>query len=195
MVIVGVASPRKEQTSMPAPYYRINLKNIPQRYQTESLLKVLPTSPLLLRQEVETIARYFLREFRYDSIQFDQNDRGPYTAYLFADSDQSVWAGACCFRSRYFRDIDMESEALQWVWLHPYLRGRGILTTCWKTLRDNHGDFYISPPVSPPMREFLLAHNKDSAWYTMFQCKEPDWADIKSRLTHAPGPRRRESMP
>ncbi len=185
MEIVGVASPRREQKSVPTPYYLINLKNIPQRYRTESLLKVLPTSPLLLRRGVEKIARYFLREFHYDSIQFDQNDRGPYTAYLFADSDQSVWAGACCFRSRYFRDIDMETEALQWVWLHPYFRGRGILKSCWKTLRDSHGDFCMAPPVSPPMREFLLIYNKDSAWYPIFQCKKPDLADIKTKLTCA----------
>jgi hypothetical protein len=165
-------SSQKEQTSMSLSYYRIDLKGIPKRYQSESLLKVVFTSPVYLRREVEKFARYFKNEFRYDSMQFDQKDREPYTAYLFADSEQSVWAGACCFRSRPTHCNEMKSEALHWVWLHPYLRGRGILKTCWKTLRTNHGDFYIQPPISRPMRKFILSHNKDSAWYTIFQCDE-----------------------
>ena len=167
---------------MPVPYYRIELRNIPKRYQTESLLKVLPTSPLLLKREVEKFARYFLHEFRYDSIQFDKNDHGPYTAYLFADGDKSVWTGACCFRNRKFHSIDMEVEALQWIWLHPYSRSRGILSACWEGFRANHGDFYVEPPISPSMREFLLKHNKDSAWYPTFQGKKPDLAEIKTKV-------------
>lgn len=175
-------SSQKEQTSMSLSYYRIDLKGIPKRYQSESLLKVVSTSPVYLRREVEKFARYFKNEFRYGSMQFDQNDREPYTAYLFADSEQSVWAGACCFQNRNFPSIDMKIEALQWIWLHPYLRGQGILKTFWKTFRTRHGDFYIVHPISSPMREFLLKHNKDSAWFPIFQCKKPDMADIKAKL-------------
>jgi hypothetical protein len=165
---------------MTAPYYRIDLKNIPQRYEAESLLSVLPASPLPLKREVEKFARYFRREFDFDIVPFDVGDREHYTAYLFSNGERSVWVGACCFRTSYFEDIDLYTETLKWVWLHPYFRRSGVLSSCWKTLRDNHGDFYIDTPVSPPMQEFLRKHNKDSAWYSLLDGKEPDLARIKA---------------
>ncbi len=171
-------------------YYRIDLRDIPDRYQRESLLKVLPTSPLPLKREVEKFAYYFRREFHYDFVQYEASESGPYTAYLFGSPEQTVWVGACCFRSRHFGDprtpdIDIECEGLQWAWLHPYFRGRGILKKNWGTLRNRHGDFCSEPPLSPAMREFLLKHSKDSAWYPVYEGKRPDLADIKSKLMAA----------
>lgn len=165
-------------------YYRIDLRQIPRRYQHESLLRVIPSSPLALKQEVEKLAYYFRREFHYDFVQFEASETGPFDAYLFSSLSDfpPVWAGACCFRTRHFDDLDAEIQGFQWMWLHPYFRGRGILSSQWKTLRTNHGDFYPEPPVSPAMKEFLLRRNKDSIWYPLFEGEQLDVAAIKTKL-------------
>ena len=98
-------------------YYRIDLRGVPEQYRRESLLKVLPRSPLRLRREVEKLAYYFRREFHYDFVQFGASDNEPYTAYLF--SRDSVWLGACCFRTPYYADLDSKIETLAWIWARP----------------------------------------------------------------------------
>jgi hypothetical protein len=167
--------------------YLIDLDEIPAPYESESLLQVLHTSPLLLRQGVEKFARYFHRESTYDCIQFDAEEtdaeeKKPYTAYLFSDKDQAAWAGACCFRTRCYEGIGVPCEALQWIWLHPFCRTRGILKSHWATLRANHGDFYVEPPLSPGMLRFVLKHNADSWWYPLYEGKEPNLAAVRAML-------------
>jgi hypothetical protein len=157
-------------------FYRIDLREVPDEYrQSEScLVQVLPNSPMLLKKEVERFAYYFKRELHYDFPQFEAADNGEYTAYLFANEANRyprVWAGACCFRTRAYTDVGLNSpiQALQWMWIHPYCRARGILKECWPTLRKNHGDFFQELPISPAMLGFLLKHNRDSAFLPIYK--------------------------
>jgi hypothetical protein len=170
-------------TIVPSSYYRIDLQQIPKRFAMEPLVRVRSDSPLHLKRAVKRLADYFHREFPHDIHPFDVEDRDPYTSYLLPCPERSVWAGACCFRPRRFSDLDMTCEVLYWAWLHPYLRGCGILKRHWKALRANHGDFYIEQPFSPAMREFLRKHNTDSVWYPLFEGKKPDAALIRTKLT------------
>lgn len=165
--------------------YRIDLKDIPERYRGESLLKILPNSTLRLKAEVEKFAYYFRREGHYDFVQFEATDTGPYTAYLFASDERRVWIGACCFRTRLYADVGIPIAVLQWIWLHPYFRGRGVLRRHWQTLHKEHGDFYVEPPLSHGMRGFLLKNAKDSVWYPLYEGNRPDLAEIKVKLTAA----------
>jgi hypothetical protein len=200
-----------EQVSHPSllatPYYRIDLPKIPQEYESETLLTVLPGSPLPLRREVDRFAHYFRREFRYDFFQSDAGKSAAsdlerysyvsdssYTAYLFADGEERAetngdmfWVGAGCFRIRQHENLDnLPVEVFDWAWIHPYFRSRGILSSHWKRLRQRHGDFLMwQTPFSPTLRKFALQNQKDSIWYPIYEGKEPDWAAIRAKLQAA----------
>ena len=140
-------------------YYEIKLRVMAN--DDSLLVRVLPNSQLSLRKEVERLAHYFRQEFDYDFVQFSTHDKDRrYTAYLFGNHE--VWYGACCFRKR--RVPGYEFEALQWIWMHPFMRNKGHLSREWKTLRENHGDFYVESPISDSMIQFLKSHNRDSVF-------------------------------
>ena len=163
-------------------YYRIDLKETPDRYYGESLVKVVPGSPWLLRREVEKFGYYFRREFDY-GIQFEASDTRPYSAYIFASHEGFLWVGACCFRKCIFPHMDgMVLDSMQWAWLHPYFRNHGILKSHWKALHAEHGDFFLEHPLSPAMRSFFLKHAKDSAWYQAIESGKANWNEIRAKL-------------
>jgi hypothetical protein len=166
-------------------YYRIDLREIPRRYEGQRLIEVLRESDMLLRTEVERLAHFFKREFSYDALQFDKTDKSPYTAYLFPNEENHyphVWVGACCFRTREYSDLGQKVEALQWIWIHPYYRNKGMLKEWWSTLRQNHKDFIVEPPLSPSMKQFLLKYNRDSAFPCNYDGTEPSLKKMKAQL-------------
>jgi hypothetical protein len=154
---------------MPLPYYRIDLNEVPKSFanSVDEYLAVTPTSPLKLRREVERFAQYFRREFRYDFQQFEaiekpKDQEKPYAAYLFTNKQNQyprVWAGACCFRWREFKGVEPR-WAMQWMWLHPYYRGKGILGRAWDKFHELHENFFCEPPFSPAMEAFLRKRGK-----------------------------------
>jgi len=117
---------------------------------------------LNLRREVERFAIYFRREFSYDFQQFvatekPKNHEKPYAAYLFINEQNHhprVWVGGCCFRWREYQDVGARWAA-QWMWLHPYYRNKGILSSAWDRFHELHGKFICEPPFSPAMKAFL----------------------------------------
>jgi hypothetical protein len=156
---------------VPSLYYRIELNEIPKSFaDSEQPLAVTPKSPLKLRREVERFAIYFRREFNYDFQQFEATEKPskphfvPYAAYLFANGPNSyprIWVGACCFRWREYTNVKPRWAA-QWIWLHPYYRGKGILSRAWDKFHKLHGNFYNEPPHSPAMEAFLRKRGKCS---------------------------------
>lgn len=184
---------RKEAKHMPRDWFtrpnRIDLKRIPREFGDESLLKVVPESPFHLKQEVERFAYYFARESGF-AVPFRASKSSiwddPYTAYLFPSPDKSVWVGACFFTPEQLLSVKLMCDALFWVWLHPYYRGRGILKTHWATLRANHGDFWIDRPLSDAMRAFLLKNSVDSAFYPVLVDDKPDYEAIRAKLLANP---------
>jgi len=119
-----------------------------------------------LRRVVERFAIYFRREFEYDFQQFEATEKpkaeNSYAAYLFANEpnwDPRVWVGACCFRWRKFEDVGHQ-WAMQWMWLHPYFRGKGILSHSWDKFHELHGNFFCEPPFSRAMTLFLRKQAK-----------------------------------
>jgi hypothetical protein len=152
-------------------YYRIDLKRIREKYRNSELLQVTRRSPFKLRKEVERFAIYFMREFDCPVQEFHVKEKGPYTAYLLTNTysrDAPVWAGACCFRPESFA-YPVHSQTLRWIWLHPYFRAKGILSEIWPELRENHGDFFVEPPLSPAMLHFVLSRNRGSRFYPLYQ--------------------------
>ena len=106
----------------PLDYYAINAFPA-EAALTAQVRRVDSSSPRDDRHVVETFARYFLRELRYGSIQFEATEGAaesgdvPYTAYLFVH--EAIYVGACCFRWREWLDMPA-MWSLDWVWLHPF---------------------------------------------------------------------------
>jgi hypothetical protein len=96
----------------------------------------------------------FRREFHYDFIQWgDPEDDPDAQGFLFANEAGSI-LGACAFRRR---EHDGKSWwGLQWIWICPLARRKGMLTERWLEFRKRFGDFRVEGPVSPAMEHFVV---------------------------------------
>jgi hypothetical protein len=65
--------------------------------------------------------------------------------------------GACAFRWREYRDYP-SCWAMQWVWIAPKVRRRGILSRRWGAFRTRFGKFVLEPPLSKAMQAFAAKH-------------------------------------
>lgn len=130
------------------------------------LVTVTARSPLKHRQAVESVAKFFRREFHYDFVQYRAVDEEPNcTAYLWRArgwlGESNTVVGGCCFRWVKWRDAP-DGWSLSWIWLHPYERRRGRLTEAWPYFRAKFGDFHIERPVSSAMQGFLKKINQQA---------------------------------
>jgi RimJ/RimL family protein N-acetyltransferase len=120
------------------------------------------------KTQVLTFARYFKREFDYDFVQFNETEKGSnFEAWLFFGYHAYVMErekpiGACCFRKRQYGDGLKERWALQWIWIHPYFRGKGILKEHFPFFRERYGEFHPEPPLSRMMISFIEKHYPDA---------------------------------
>jgi len=127
---------------------------------------VTSRSPVTERRSVEAIAVYFKREFGYDFVQFSSGsgrfrESEDVRAFVWSDIGkhrmgiEDRWVtGATCFRWREYLDAP-SGYAMQWIWLHPYVRHQGLLTSAWPFFRARFGDFVCEPPLSDAMSRFL----------------------------------------
>lgn len=137
------------------------------KWNSTDLTPVLYNSPLRYKKAVETIARYFMREFQYDCLQYCHLERCPNTvAYLWNELVTTNYApynhvgrvfGACCFRYRDEKWGIKENPywALQWIWIHPFERRKGHLTKALPFFKQCFGDFNIEHPLSEAMQKFV----------------------------------------
>lgn len=80
--------------------------------------------------------------------------------FLFPD-DSGIFptgtiVGACAFRRR------EDYWALQWMWLAPKVRRRGILARRWPMFLERFGDFVVEAPLSNAMKAFVRQHGSES---------------------------------
>lgn len=111
-------------------------------------------------------ARYFLRESGYDFLQYDDNDyRSPETkSFLISDSRYIAgWVGAACFRWVEWKDHE-PCWILDWVWIHPFFRNKGVLEGSWPNFFHYIDGFIVSTPISGAMQRFLDKHNDGSRY-------------------------------
>lgn len=132
---------------------------------TFRLLKVNSDSNKSTKNALYKMALYFKREFQYDFVQYDQdeNDDKNTKCFIFCDPeyDNKVSAyGGCVFRYRAQWENIENHWALQWIWLHPFRRNRGILSAEWGNFQRLFGDnFMVESPLSASMEQFLKAKN------------------------------------
>jgi hypothetical protein len=127
-------------------------------------IKVTAKSPKTYRKAVYRIAQFFRREFKYDFVQYgyEGEETDPnHVAFLWIEPEAQHFSkefkvpciGACCFRLR------PSGYALQWIWLHPYLRRQGLLSNSWAKFINEFGNFHVETPLSDAMKAFLKKHN------------------------------------
>lgn len=71
--------------------------------------------------------------------------------YVFADA-AGVIDGACACHH------DASEWRLQWVWVRPARRRRGLLAARWGAFLIEFGDFWIETPLSRAMKRFVVRH-------------------------------------
>lgn len=132
-----------------------NFANRLQRHPSPELVDT--SSPFWMHQEVYERALRFKREFHYDFVQWNgcQSKKATptYQGHLFADHTGTYppgsIVGACAFAHR------QGKWSLDWVWVIPSMRRKGILSHRWQAFLERYGDFDIEHPLSEAMEAFV----------------------------------------
>ncbi|MCY9877334.1 hypothetical protein OTK59_12285 [Vibrio natriegens] len=141
--------------------YTISLPVFDSCLSASGLCKVTPDSNYEEKQALEKFAVYFKNEMHYDFVQYEADaHKENCIGYLFTENAMDVCTenhtemptrcvGGCLFSKV------SDTWVLCWVWLHPYFRNKGLLSSAWKTLYNEFGEFSIETPLSPAMKSFL----------------------------------------
>lgn len=128
---------------------------------------VTKESSMHLKKAVLRLATFFKRENDYDFIQFSILEKEGYTVRIFYrrkyNNKRGLYGseiyGAACFRERNSLGGIPTKWSLQWVWLHPYFRSKGILKNSWpQLLKDFGAEFFVETPYTHTMLAFLKKH-------------------------------------
>ena len=104
-----------------------------------------------LQDELYVRARMFKRELGYDFPQWSPyGDEQPDAhGFLLCDDTgtfgHGAIAGGCVFRWREWSNRP-HGWTMDWVWLAPEVRRRGLLARRWGTFEKRFGRFYLRPP-------------------------------------------------
>ncbi|MFP3637579.1 hypothetical protein [Paraburkholderia sp. SIMBA_054] len=131
--------------------------------ETQALVLVPMASDRWLHQLVHERAIRFKREMRFDSIQYPRPgkmvEEPAMVGFLFINDGPDfpphsvVGAGAFVKRE--------ERWELNWIWVIPAARRKGVLRARWPALVDRFGDFDIEAPLSDAMAAFVRSHGCD----------------------------------
>lgn len=142
---------------------------IVQPLQDQGILLVSADSDKRLKKATERVARFFLREMGFYSIQFLASEwsRIPgYSPPRFEQTDESLRAFLWYDNSTEYylagrwpivggRSVKDLPWRLDWIWLHPFARGKKKLERSWPHFSMMFGHFFVMPPVSKSMYKFL----------------------------------------
>jgi hypothetical protein len=121
---------------------------------------VASDSDVWQRKYFTQLRRYQSMECR-DGMMMDESDEcwefavaysflGDY--YDRRSEELRYWLiGAACF------SVEARLPVLEFCWLHPFYRGRGLLKRAWPDFVDRFGEFYVSTPRTSAMRGFLTS--------------------------------------
>ncbi|MEU2873479.1 hypothetical protein ABZ769_30480 [Streptomyces olivoreticuli] len=114
---------------------------------------------LKLRKVVEVFGRYFKSELRFDfppfsakpsQLDIEQSVEGVLFNSRKLNATFPVAVGAGGMR------LQGGERWLDWIWIHPFERGTGLMNQAWSDLEAIYGaEFKVAPPISPAMAGFL----------------------------------------
>lgn len=120
---------------------------------------VLSESASWKHREIYQRALAFRRKFAFDFVQWGSpkgDDDPSVHGFLFAGPGDVI-AGACAFRLREYEGRTW--WGLQWVWVAPNFRRKGLLSSRWAMFRERFGNYHIETPLSKGMQSFLSKHD------------------------------------
>ena len=126
-------------------------------YRHPVFVKVTIDSPLLLRQSLLLCAKYFQREGYSDWVHYELNEDG-FIGFLFLDRDYPHAVGGCIFRKREYKNLP-KFWTMHWIWLHPFVRNKGLLSEYMNKFNDVFGYWYPEYPHSKAMGAFINKYN------------------------------------
>ncbi|WP_327074510.1 hypothetical protein OG196_32275 [Kitasatospora purpeofusca] len=117
---------------------------------------VIVADSKILREAVDVIGQQFQRETTSDIAPFSA-ERGEAEGVLFVSrrfhATFPIAAGAAGFA------IEDGVWWMDWIRIHPYERGRGLMDAIWIDLENRYGQFHIDGPYSRAMLAFLRRRN------------------------------------
>lgn len=118
------------------------------------------THDMRLRELAEVFGKYFKRELGFDFAPFiaeagsQGGDATEIDVVLF--DAQRVLATFPIAAGAAGLSVHDGERWLNWFWIHPFERGRGLADKAWDDLEEVYGkEFKIEPPLSPAMEKFL----------------------------------------
>lgn len=118
-----------------------------------------------LKDHLAVFAKYFKKEMRFDSLQFDESmyDNEDFVGFLFLQRAMDLVVHVDHYPNRVvgggvFARRGVIDE-LDWVWLHPFSRNRRLLRKSWPTFTKRFGQFSVAEPISAHMSVFLKKHH------------------------------------
>lgn len=133
----------------------------------KNILFIDAESPRELKDGLEKIALYFKRESLFDCVQYKsklhinsvENETIGLIFYDVAidettdahrDIPLRILGGGC------FKKVSQQKVwCLDWIWLHPYERRKGLLSTHWEDVEERFGKVIFSKPLSKAMEAFI----------------------------------------
>lgn len=126
------------------------------------------TEDMRLRRIVEAFGKCFRRELGFDFPPFSAElvdfygNRNEAEVVLF--DAQEVGATFPIAAGAAGLSVVQGKRVLDWIWLHPYERGRRLMGYAWADLEAVYGnDFLVRAPLSGAMKGFLARQSVDSA--------------------------------
>src|SRR6266566_3868210 len=128
------------------------------------MVPVTKASSQGLKDVIDLFGSYISREQHYD-FPLGVPDEDKWKAYVFLTRRGNIGgnmqqpSGAAVFVWVPKAECRKPEDAfyfdrwwLMWAWLHPYERGKGVLSRAWQHFREEFGDFHLQPPVSKAMK-------------------------------------------
>ena len=139
-----------EQTSIRMPY----LADTDLDPADDPELPIVRTSSARrVRRVAEQLAVQFHRETRFDFVPYRADWRDVFDdIVLLSRPEQHLWTGrlvcGAVAVTRY-PDDDPEQWWAAWIYLHPYMRGRGVVDKAWPRIADRYPGIRMAGPFTP----------------------------------------------
>ncbi|MEV4043138.1 hypothetical protein [Streptomyces sp. NPDC049744] len=127
------------------------------------------TDDMELRRIVEAFGKCFRRELRFDFPPFSADLVDFYgnpnrAEVVLFEAQRSITATFPIAAGAAGLSRHQGKQVLDWIWLHPFERGRDLMGMAWADLESVYGgDFLVRGPLSGAMKGFLMKQDVDPA--------------------------------
>lgn len=113
------------------------------------LLTVRFMSPRPVRLAAERLALQFQRECDFDFLPYVADSLDPDQVVILIEAPKYAIAHVRIAGGAVGIDLDVVGPRAGWVYIHPYLRCRGLIDTWWPTLQHEFPGIDFKGPFTP----------------------------------------------